>query len=58
VRELSWPRAGFGVELVEATTEQAQIRPHSRAALLHRLGFAKLIEGNPLERRSGDAVAI
>jgi hypothetical protein len=43
---------------VEATTEQAQIRPHSRAALLHRLGFAKLIEGNPLERRSGDAVAI
>jgi hypothetical protein len=45
-----WPRNGFGPELVSATTEQVRIRPESRSALLHRLGFVKLIEGNPLER--------
>jgi hypothetical protein len=47
-----WPRDGFGPELVGATTRQAQIRPESRSALLHRLGFAKLIQANPLDGRS------
>jgi hypothetical protein len=46
-----WPRAGLGTELARVTTEQARLRPQSRSALLHRLGFVKLIEGNPLERR-------
>jgi hypothetical protein len=44
-----WPRNGLGPELVRATTEQARARPRSRSALLHRLGFAELIEGNPLD---------
>lgn len=52
-----WPRSGFGAELAGATTEQARIRPESRSALLHRLGFVKLIERNPLER-SGEGVAV
>jgi hypothetical protein len=45
-----WPRDGFSAELTRSTTEQARIRPQSRAALLHRLGFVDLIESNPLER--------
>jgi hypothetical protein len=44
-----WPRDGFGAELASATTKQAQTRPESRSALLHRLGFVELIAGNPLE---------
>jgi hypothetical protein len=43
-----WPRAGLADELVASTREQARLRGESRAALLHKLGFAKLIEGNPL----------
>jgi HD domain len=50
--EKRWPREGFARELATATAEQAQLRTHSRSALLHRLGFVKLIEGNPLERHS------
>ena len=44
-----WPRDGFARELGASTTEQAHLRPQSRAALLHKLGFVKLIERNPLE---------
>jgi HD domain len=44
-----WPRAGFAAELAASTTKQAQLRPQSRSALLHKLGFVKLIQGNPLE---------
>jgi hypothetical protein len=29
-------------------TKQAQLRTQSRSALLHQLGFVKLIKGNPL----------
>jgi hypothetical protein len=47
-----WPRSGFGTELAGATAEQARARPESRSALLHRLGFVKLIEGNPLEHHA------
>jgi hypothetical protein len=43
-----WPRDGFASELAAATTRQAQLRPGSRSGLLHKLGFVKLIEGNPL----------
>lgn len=43
-----WPRAGFPGELAAATTSQAQLRPGSRSGLLQKLGFVKLIEGNPL----------
>lgn len=43
-----WPRGGFAAELAAATTRQAQLRPGSRSGLLHKLGFVKLIEGNPL----------
>jgi hypothetical protein len=48
-----WPRDGFAPEVSGATAEQARMRPHSRAALLHRLGFAKLIEHNPLDAPAG-----
>lgn len=44
-----WPREGFGDELATATTKQAAMRPQSRSALLHRVGFVKLIDRNPLE---------
>jgi hypothetical protein len=44
-----WPRSGFASELASSTTEQAHMRPQSRSALLHKLGFVKLIEGNSLE---------
>jgi hypothetical protein len=45
-----WPREGSGDLLLADTARQAKVRPHSRAALLHRLGFAKLISANPLDR--------
>ncbi|MGA9286686.1 MAG: hypothetical protein WBV85_14720 [Solirubrobacteraceae bacterium] len=45
-----WPRDGFASELAASTTKQARMRPGSRSALLHKLGFVKLIEGNPFER--------
>ncbi len=44
-----WPRDGSGEALLAATKRQAQLRPHSRAALLHRLGFAALVSANPLD---------
>jgi HD domain len=44
-----WPRGGLAEELVGSTTRQAQMRPGSRSALLHGLGFVGLIRGNPLE---------
>ena len=43
-----WPRDGFAQELAEATRRQAEARPQSRAALLHSLGFAGMLRGNPL----------
>jgi hypothetical protein len=56
--EQRWPREGFAGELATATTKQARLRAESRSALLHKLGFVKLIEGNPLaretQRASGD----
>jgi HD superfamily phosphodiesterase len=50
--EQRWPREGFADELATATTRQARLRSESRSALLHKLGFAKLIEGNPLAREA------
>ena len=44
-----WPRAGSGELLLTDTKRQAQQRPHSRAALLHKLGFAELVSANPLD---------
>ena len=44
-----WPRDGSGAQLVEATRRQAQRRPESRAALLHKLGFVDLVMANPLD---------
>jgi hypothetical protein len=46
-----WPRRGFRRELTAATARQEAMRPASRAALLNRLGFAALIDANPLDRR-------
>jgi hypothetical protein len=51
--EERWPREGFARELAASTTSQAELRPQSRSALLKRLGFVKLIEGNPLARTAG-----
>jgi len=45
-----WPRDGSGAALLAATRRQAQARPRSRAALLHRLGFTDLVAANPLDR--------
>lgn len=45
-----WPREGSGALLLEDTKRQAERRPRSRAALLHRLGFGKLVAANPLDR--------
>ncbi len=45
-----WPRDGTGASLLAATKRQARTRPHSRAALLHRLGFTDLVAANPLDR--------
>jgi hypothetical protein len=47
--EQRWPRGALAAELIAATGEQARLRPRSRSALLHGLGFPKLIDGNPLE---------
>jgi HD domain len=44
-----WPREGSGDLLLADTARQAKIRPQSRAALLHRLGFTKLVSANPLD---------
>jgi HD domain len=46
--EQRWSRDGLVDELVDTTSKQARLRPQSRAALLHKLGFAGLIKGNPL----------
>jgi hypothetical protein len=48
--EERWPRDGLADELAASTGGQARLRPQSRAALLHRLGFVALIEGNPMRR--------
>ncbi len=48
--EERWPRDGLASELIASTRAQARMRPDSRPALLHKLGFAKLIERNPLHR--------
>jgi hypothetical protein len=48
--EERWPRDGLAGELIASTREQAHMRPRSRPALLHKLGFARLIERNPLHR--------
>jgi hypothetical protein len=45
-----WPREGSGALLLADTARQAKARPQSRAALLHRLGFTKLVAANPLDR--------
>lgn len=45
-----WPRRDCAAELATMTGAQANVRPDSRAALLHRLGFAQLIAANPLDR--------
>ncbi len=44
-----WPREGSSDLLLADTARQAKIRPQSRAALLHRLGFTKLVSANPLD---------
>ncbi len=46
-----WPRQGSRELLAADTKRQAEVRPQSRAALLHGLGFGKLISANPLDRR-------
>ena len=45
-----WPREGSGELLVADTARQAELRPHSRAALMHRVGFTKLVSANPIDR--------
>jgi hypothetical protein len=45
-----WPRAGSSELLLADTRRQAEVRPQARAALLHRLGFTKLVSANPLDR--------
>ncbi len=44
-----WPREGSGDLLLRDTERQAEARPQSRAALLHRLGFTGLVSANPLD---------
>jgi HD domain len=46
-----WPREESGALLAADTKRQAEVRPQSRAALLHGLGFGKLVSANPLDRR-------
>lgn len=46
-----WPREGSGALLLADTKRQAQKRPQSRAALLHKLGFTALVSDNPLDQR-------
>jgi hypothetical protein len=45
-----WQRDGFTEELVSLTGRQAELRPQSRSAFLHRLGFAGMLRANPLDR--------
>jgi hypothetical protein len=45
-----WPRDGSSELLLADTRHQAEVRPQSRAALLHRLGFTGLVSANPLDR--------
>jgi hypothetical protein len=52
-----WPRDGFASELAASTTKQAQMRPGSRSGLLHKLGFVKLIDGNPLEHHDASVAS-
>jgi hypothetical protein len=35
---------------VSLTSRQAELRPQSRSAFLHRLGFAGMLRANPLDR--------
>lgn len=51
--EARWPRGGLAAELDASTSRQAHLRPQSRSALLHKLGFAALVKDNPLEQRIG-----
>jgi hypothetical protein len=44
-----WAREGFSDYLISATSRQAKLRPQSRSALLHRLGFSALLRANPLD---------
>jgi hypothetical protein len=46
----TWPRKGSGEFLVEGTERQAKLRPASRSALLHQLGFTKLVLSNPIDQ--------
>ena len=52
-----WPRDGFASELTASTIKQAQMRPGSRSGLLHRLGFVKLVDGNPLEHHDASVAS-
>jgi hypothetical protein len=45
-----WPRDKFTEQLVQSSKRQAAIRPQSRSAFLHKLGFAQLLQANPLDR--------
>jgi hypothetical protein len=47
---VKWPRGGSGELLLADTKRQAKLRPQSRAALLHGLGFTRLVSANPLDR--------
>ena len=49
-----WPREGSGALLIDTTGQQARVRPDSRAALLHRLGFERLVKANPMDRASSE----
>ena len=44
-----WPRNGAGETLIELSSRQAQVRPQSRAALMHKLGFKGVVRANPLD---------
>jgi hypothetical protein len=44
-----WPRAGSGEELLAGTRRRAEVRPDSRAAFFHQLGFTELVSANPLD---------
>jgi HD domain len=46
---VQWPRDGSSADLLKGTLHQAKLRPDSRAALLHELGFTKLVSSNPLD---------
>jgi hypothetical protein len=52
------PRAGFAEGLSTLVAEQARRRPDSRAALLHRLGFRKIMERAPFPAGGERAVSV